>query len=227
MAEKIEKQILPPYIPYKTFVNFINKLRETGVPNQIDKSVLRGMSGAMQSATIAALKFLNLIDSFAKPTQKLTQLVDASGENYSLALKNVLTESYIFLFESGFKLEQATSTEVENKFKAKGVSGSTITKCIAFFLAASKEANITVSIHVRPPSLARSSTQRKVNIKKKDNTEDNQVGRKQPPPPQTNAHSWHEQLLAKFPEFDPKWEEDTKKAWFEAFNKLMAKGEGT
>lgn len=227
MVEKTEKQILPPYIPYKTFNNFINGLRETGIPQQIDKSVLRSMSGAMQSATIAALKFLNLIDASAKPTQKMTQLVDASVENYSSTLKNILTESYDFLFEDNFNLEQATGTQVENKFKNSGVSGSTVTKCIAFFLTASKEAKIKVSGHVRPPPLARVIGQRKPNQTKKDKNEDEQEGGKTPSSPQTNVPSWHVQLLAKFPAFDPKWEEDTKKAWFDAFNKLMAKGDGS
>jgi hypothetical protein len=226
MTEKTEKQILPPYIPYKTFNNFINGLRETGIPQQIDKSVLRSMSGAMQSATIAALKFLNLIDGNAKPTQKMTQLVDASAENYSLTLKNVLAEAYDFLFEVDFNLEQATGTQVENKFKNRGVSGSTVTKCIAFFLTAAKEAKIKVSGHVRPPPLAKVISQRKPNQTKNDKNERGQDGLKTPPPPQANVSSWHEQLLAKFPAFDPNWEEDTKKAWFEAFNKLMAKGDG-
>ena len=223
MVEKTEKLILPPYIPYKTFVNFINGLHENSIPHQIDKSVLRSMSGAMQSATIAALKFLGLIDANAKPTEKLTQLVDASGENYSSTLKNVLTESYSFLFENDFNLEQATGMQVETKFKAKGVSGSTTTKCIAFFLSAAKEANIKVSSHVRPPALARVSSQRKVNSKKKDSQEGGQASDK-PPQAAANTSSWHEKLLDKFPPFDPSWEDETKKAWFTAFNQLMSKG---
>lgn len=225
MAEKTEKLILPPYIPYKTFINFINGLRENSIPHQIDKSVLRSMSGAMQSATIATLKFLGLIDADAKSTEVLRQLVDASGENYSLTLKNVLTESYSFLFESDFNLEQATGTQVETKFKAKGVSGSTTTKCIAFFLSAAKEANIKVSSHVRPPPLARVSGQRKINLKKKDNHEDYQGKNDKPPLQTANTHSWHEKLLEKFPSFDPAWDDETKKAWFDAFNKLMVKGD--
>ena len=225
MDEKIEKLVLPPYIPYKTFVNFINGLRETTVPSQIDKSVLRSMSGAMQSATIAALKFLGLIDGNAKSTDKLKQLVDASSENYGAALKNVLMESYNFLFEGEFSLEQTTGSEVETKFRTKGASGSTVTKCMAFFLSAAKEANIKVSSHVRPPSLARVSGQRKTNLKKKDNQEDNQGKNDKLPPQTANTHSWHEKLLEKFPSFDPAWDDETKKAWFDAFNKLMGKGD--
>lgn len=163
MAEDTKKQVLPPYISYKTFDNFINGLRETGVPHQIDKSVLRTMSGAVQSATIASFKFLGLIDERANTTKKLTQLVDATGDNYSTSLKNVLLESYGFLFKDGLNIEQATGMQVENKFKEQGVSGSTTTKCVAFFLAAAKEAKIKVSSHIRPPSIVRSGGQTKSN----------------------------------------------------------------
>ena len=222
MVEKAEKPTLPPYIPYKTFFNFINGLKDSGIPQQVDKSVLRSMSGAMQSATISALKFLDLIDGQAKPTKKLTQLVDASNESYSQALEYVLSESYSFLFENDFNLEQATGTQVQEKFRVKGASGSTITKCIAFFLTAAKAAKIKVSSHVRPPIPTRSNAQRKVNPKKAEG------GLNVPPPPLLPKPQlgWHEQLLAKFPSFDPAWDEETRKEWFKAFNELMSKGRG-
>lgn len=37
--------------------------------------------------------------------------------------------------------------------------------------------------------------------------------------------NWAEQLLAKFPQFDPAWPDDVKSKWFDAFDRLM-KGSG-
>lgn len=235
MAIKPEKTVLPPYISYKTLTNFINGLRETGIPHQIDKSVLRTMSGAVQSATIASLKFLGLINSSAIPTKHLKQLVETDGDNYIAALKDVLVESYSFLLKNGINIEQATGTQVENKFKEQGVSGSTITKCVAFFLAAAKDAGIKVSSHVRPPAIKRTVNSQKVdgvsptkkNMRMKTRDAAFQGSNQTNMPPantQPNSSSWYEQLLAKFPAFDPTWDNDTKKAWFEAFNDLMKKG---
>ncbi|MCX7171296.1 MAG: DUF5343 domain-containing protein [Proteobacteria bacterium] len=228
MATKPEKPVLPPYISYKTFTNFISGLRETGVPHQIDKSVLRTMAGAVQSATIASLKFLGLIDSSAIPTKKLKQLVETDGDNYTVALKDVLVESYSFLLGNGINIEQATGTQVENKFKEQGVSGSTITKCVAFFLAAAKDAQIKVSSHIRPPATKRTPKSRKADkfaSSKKGDGDTDLRNRDQTPPPPTNPQSgWYEKLLAKFPEFDPSWDDETKKSWFIAFNDLMKKG---
>jgi len=228
MSSKTEKPVLPPYISFVTFNNLISALRETGVPHQIDKSVLRTMSGAVQSATIASLKFLGLIDTNSIPTKNLKQLVETDGENYTLALKNVLEESYAFLLKNGVNIENATGTQVENKFKEQGVTGSTITKCISFFLSMAKEAGIKVSSHVRPPVTKRTpkgegaSTAKKVLRAKTRDAITPKPGELTPAPnPQTN---WYEQLLEKFPAFDPSWDNETKKAWFDAFNDLMKKG---
>lgn len=155
MSEKTEKANLPVYIPYKGFSFFINGLKERGIPQQIDRSIFPTMSGSGQSAMMAGLRFLNLIDNNSKPTNKLKQLVDASSENYSTALRDVLVESYAFLTKGDLNLEFASGKQVEDKFREQGASGSTITKCVAFFLAAARDAGIKVSSHVRPPKIAR------------------------------------------------------------------------
>jgi hypothetical protein len=40
-----------------------------------------------------------------------------------------------------------------------------------------------------------------------------------------NINAWVEQLLSKFPQFDPAWPDDVKLKWFDAFDRLM-KGRG-
>lgn len=40
-----------------------------------------------------------------------------------------------------------------------------------------------------------------------------------------NIDAWAEQLLTKFPQFDPAWSDDVKLKWFDAFDRLM-KGRG-
>lgn len=157
MAEKTEKSILPPYIAYKSFASFIKGLRETGTPQQIDRSIFPTMSGSGQSAMITGLRFLNLVDDKGIPTKLLKQLVEASGENYTTMLRDALVESYGFLTKGDINLEQASGKQVEDKFREKGVSGSTVTKCIAFFLAMAREAGIKVSSHVRPPKPIRAN----------------------------------------------------------------------
>ncbi len=66
----------PPYISFATLLTFLKALRTDGVPPQIDKSVLRKLSGALQGQLKVALRSLGLMDGKDKPTPKLKELVD-------------------------------------------------------------------------------------------------------------------------------------------------------
>ena len=54
--------ITPPYVAFKTFKSFIKMLSANGVPSEIDKSMMDGMSGSTQSQLSATLRFLGLVD---------------------------------------------------------------------------------------------------------------------------------------------------------------------
>lgn len=171
MATESAKTESPPYPSYATFVNFIKGLKETGVPSRIDKSVINKLSGSTQSALIAALKWLNLIDSAGLPMPKLEELVEADEVKYSETLASVLRESYKFTTDGTLDLAKATGSQVEQKFREYGVSGSTIIKCMAFFIAAAKDAKIELGPHVKAPK-APTSNGLKRKLKKPASTVD-------------------------------------------------------
>ena len=135
----------PAYVTYTTFDNFINGLKETGIPNRIDKSVLGTMSGTVQSFMMGALRFLDLVTESGAPTQAMKDLV--SGDRKK-ALSDMVHHSYDFLF-SGFNLKAATLQEVEEKFREKQLSGDTIRKAISFFTLACDAAGIAYSPHLK------------------------------------------------------------------------------
>lgn len=154
MPSESTKYPMPPYVPYKTFSSFISKLSENEMmPSHVDKSLMTKMSGSGQSAMISALKSMELVNTNSEPQQRLKKLVHPeSPEEYKITLTDIIKNTYPFLFESGFNLQNTTSKQVENKFKdAVGASGSTLTKCISFFLSACKTAQIPVSPHVKAP----------------------------------------------------------------------------
>ena len=47
-AEDAAPKLVPPYVPYRSFGNFIQSLKQ-GIPARIDRSVMSNMSGALQS----------------------------------------------------------------------------------------------------------------------------------------------------------------------------------
>lgn len=153
MVTETAKIDTPPYPSYSTFTNFIKGLRETGVPSRIDKSIMGKMSGSGQSALMATLKWLNLIDAVGFPQPNLEALVKADDAQYSATLKTVLEASYGFLTDGSIALTKATTAQVEQKFRDYGITGSTVIKCMAFFLMAVKDAGIPVGPHVKTPKV--------------------------------------------------------------------------
>lgn len=159
MSEKTEKFSCPPTISYVSFTAFLNQLRNMEhVPHRIDKTLMPKASGSQQSSTIAALKYLKLIDATGKP-------IDGDLEAYVLAdddarkpiIAEILRKSYSFVFDDRtFDLEKATTGQMAEKFRSQDLTGSTITKTIQFFLAAAKDAGIKVSPHIKPPPIDRS-----------------------------------------------------------------------
>lgn len=150
--EKQDRLIPPPYLPYRTFRGYVEGLKEAGIPAKIDRSVLRNRSGTEQTMLLNALQYLGLITNDGTPTPALTQLVAADGEEHQKVLRDLLTMRYMFLFADGFNLENATPAMVQDAFRNAGVTGDTIRKAMAFFLAAAQEAQIPLSsyLKVRP-----------------------------------------------------------------------------
>lgn len=140
----------PPYLPYRTFRGYIQGLKASGVPAKIDRSVLRNRSGGEQTMILNTLQYLGMITTDGTPTPNLTELVSAAdGPDYQKVLRDVLMTRFIFLFGDGFYLESATPSMVKDAFSQAGVSGDTVRKAVAFFLAAAQDAQIPLSSYLK------------------------------------------------------------------------------
>jgi hypothetical protein len=138
----------PPYIPYKTFDNFINGLSESGVPHQIDSSLLPKMSGSNRSGLMAALRYLGLTDDNNNTNLALEKLINAKGPQRAAELKQVLQNAYGFLQNNKLDLKRATPALLSDAIEAEGASGGTKIKAVGFFLKAASVAGIEVSPHI-------------------------------------------------------------------------------
>lgn len=156
MATETKKTDSPPYIAFSTFLSFIKGLGETGIPSRIDKSLLRNMSGGNQSALLSALKWFGLIDDVGAHGKPLEALV-AAGDDVGAVLRELLPKAYKFMADGSIQLERATGSQVEEKFRAYGLSGSTVVKAMAFFISACKEAQVPLGAHVKLPKIARAN----------------------------------------------------------------------
>ncbi|MGO9622448.1 MAG: hypothetical protein ACLPT6_13710 [Desulfobaccales bacterium] len=221
------KKIIPPYVPYKTFINFLDNLRQQGVPQKIDRSIspFKSMSGALQGQVRLALEYLNLITDSGETTEGLKKLAKAEdGIEREQALKDVLLPAYSFIFENGIDIESATHRQLEELFTQEGATGDTLRKCTAFFLSAARGAGIKLSPHFKKVRSRRAGSAKPKRQSQAKAPTDKQPAKEPASPPKAaepTDDSSMKFIIDLMGKFNPEWSKDAQQNWLEAINKLL------
>lgn len=226
----------PPYASYTSFSNFLEHLREhPPLPPRIDKSVMSHLNYGTQQAVVAAFESLGLVNKDSVPTARLERLVDAKENQRASVISEAVKHGYPYFFTNGFDLSRATPDQFREAIKSQGqgLKGSTIDKAISFFIAAATAGGIKLSPHLTKRKQIGRRASGAANGAAETTTRNTKAKRPKPKPNRTNG-SGHgaenkggvptgmvDQLLKKFPDFDPKWDEKLKAKWFEGFERLM------
>jgi hypothetical protein len=225
MANDTNHKRLPPYISYRTFLNFIDGMQQQ-IPSRIDRSYWNNtLSGSTGTQLMAALRFLKLIDLNGKPSSQLRALVASKGEQRASVLKDIVTGSFGFIFQGSLEPQNATYAQLEELFHSNfQCTNDVARKCIKFFIALSNDAGIVLS----PFITKRSKTTHPhisggtMRTRKKNNPA---IIRNAVVPQNkmelSSQRQWQEMLLNKFPTFDPSWNDEIKMKWFSAFDELI------
>ncbi|MCE2453602.1 MAG: DUF5343 domain-containing protein [Nitrospinae bacterium] len=223
------KKAIPPYLAFSTVLGFIESMAASGLPHQIDKSIMKNMSGTNQSWTLSCLKFLQLTSEKNKPTEKFKQLVAVDGEERKKLMKDIVIDAYPFIFHAeGFDLKTATPKQLDDQFESTGAVGETKKKSIRFFMTAAKHAGIEISSHLNQLKFrTRNPTKNKKNKrpdgslggnneKKGQAAQDaDEKGNNTP-----SDRTFNQSLLDKIPPFNPEWSEDTLQKWLDTVREL-------
>jgi hypothetical protein len=161
--EAKDKKPIAAYVPFKTFLNALESL-EHGVPHVIDRSVWPTFSGLYQSQTLAAFRFLGLIDEEGKPTADLLKLV-GDKDNRKLQLRRVLEQSYASVVKRD--LTKMTSASLDSAMEEYGGTGDTHRKAISFFLQAARYAELPLSPWIMKQARTVSTRKRRSSAKAK------------------------------------------------------------
>lgn len=220
----------PPYTSFQSIKTLLSAFKANGIPGRIDRTVLTNFSGAVGGQILTALRFLNLIDEAGQPLPELRILVNAYGtDDWTAKLQRLLRMAYAPVFS--LNLETASPGQFNEQFrKAFPAKDETLRKCITFFLNAAREAEIPISPYILKNKKPRSGSPARRKPRPAGGTNDGHAkppaGSAPPPPPPAEGPSLKEQLLKKFPEFDPKWPAEIQKQWFDGFQRLMDSVEG-
>ncbi|HEY98006.1 MAG TPA: DUF5343 domain-containing protein [Dehalococcoidia bacterium] len=226
MVTEKGRRHLPPYVSYRTFLNFLNNLQQR-VPSRIDRSFWGDMlSGSTGTQLMAALRFLRLIDANGKPTEKLKPLVLAKGEQRTQILYEIATESFDFVLQSSIDLESATYAQLEEVFQNTfQLADDVCRKCVKFFIAMTTDAGMVLSPFItKRTRTTHAVSGTRVTTKRNTKRTNQKVIVPQSHEVIPNQSSWNDMLLAKFPSFDPAWNDELKLKWFAAFDELLKRG---
>jgi hypothetical protein len=226
---------LPPYISYRLFRNFLERLQQ-GIPARIDRSYWEReglLSGTSGTQLMVALKYLSLIDDNGRPMDRLKPLVQAKGEQRTTLLREIARDCFGFALQGSLD-PNATYGQLEEIFAEKfQLNGQLSRKCLKFFCEISTDAGLQLSPFILKrfhsghggegvEFVTKKIVTRDRSITKRPVTKSNQNSKV--PLPLDDQHetdSMERQLLAKFPTFDPGWPDDVKSKWFSSFDEMM------
>ena len=205
--------MIPPYVAYKTFRNFLEFLKDN-FPSRIDRSVWGPRySGTSGQQLMTALKVLNLIDENGIPKEILTHLVNSEGENRRSILRRILMNTYEPIFK--IDLTKATKSQFHEVFKNFDTKEGVIIKCEAFFIQACQDAGIELSsfILARRHISSRKNNTSSIRTKIVSKNDSDNTG--------FNSNNFVvSSILKKYPEFDPTWDAKVQEKWLEGMIKL-------
>jgi hypothetical protein len=216
----------PPYVAFKTFVTLVDDLKTNGLPPRIDRSVLKRFSGGVGNQLLMGMKSLGLVTSENKPTTWLAGMVKGDSADFKVILKEALSYGYPFL--RGIDLTTATPGMFADAFKtATGAKEEVLAKCRRFYLQAAVEAGVKIGPRLleggsSPARQSSGSVGSPKAAKKAAQPRQREKPRHVVYFDEAVPQSVQQQLIGKYPQFDPSWPEPIKTAWFEGFNKLMA-----
>ncbi len=229
--ESEKKAATPPYVPYKTLKNFLERFKQ-GMPSRIDRDSMGTMSGASQSQLTTALRYLGFTSENNLPLEPMKAFVVAEGDERKALLRTALSKAYPYLFGREFDLSSATSSHLREAIEANtSASGETVDRCIAFLKDAAQDAGIAVSKYImqkKPRGLAakkRNGTQRRNDDGDSVKNPPNPAGQHQQQQPivmeaQNSMLLWG--LFQRLPKPGSVWAKEQREQWTQTLNNVLA-----
>ncbi len=222
MVKESGRKRLPPYISYRTFQNFLDRLQQ-GIPARIDRSYWSDrLSGSTGTQLMSALRFLGLIDANGTPTGRLRLLVQARGAQRADALRQITSEAFGFVLQGSFDSQSATYAQLEETFHSTfELTDGVRRKCVKFFVDLSSDAEMPLSSFItKRLRSARGNTGTKAVTKRRGTKPMRNLIVPLALEKVPTEMSWDKTLLTKFPTFDPSWSDEVKLGWLQAFDGL-------
>lgn len=153
-----------PYMSFVSFRSYLDKFREQGLPAVLDRSFFGNKSGSLTAQVRGTMKALSLIDDEYRPTQLFEEIAAADDETRIRMLRDLTLSKYEDAIALGVK---ATSGQLADVFRARGINGGTLQKAITFYLGLTEYVGIETSPYLKTTRVATSGGSGRRSAKKK------------------------------------------------------------
>ncbi|GAA2158879.1 hypothetical protein [Actinomadura napierensis] len=139
----------PPYLSYRTLVWFLDhEIRSAPVPPRIDRSYLHGYAVTTQAQLLKILGLLGLVDLATGTVRPRLGTVTGKPD----VRRDVMRQWARSFYREQLELadEHASSMALYASFTRHGITGATLRKAVAFFLALCGDVELACSPHFRP-----------------------------------------------------------------------------
>jgi hypothetical protein len=224
-----ERKPVPPYVAYKTLSNFLERFKQ-GLPGRIDRGLMGSMSGAAQSQVTTALRYLGMISENNIPTPLMKRYVTGQEQERQAALREMLMESYPFIFDGDFDLSSATASQLREEFAANTTAtGETLGRCMAFLKDAAQDAGVIVSPFILQKKTRTPGVKRKTATpSREEKSAEKPIKEVQPahhaPPPlvfPAQTSLLLSGLFQRLPKPGTAWARDERERWVQTLNNVL------
>lgn len=203
----------PPYVSHRLFTAYRGMMDLLGLPEFIRREELPVQTYGKKASLHTALQAMGYIDVEDRPTDLMRSWLSPQPNHTDSAILTGLQNAYPYLFEDDVDLAKITQEELSEKISQESeVFGSTLAKTVAFFILTAKSVGLPL----------------RHDILKRNYTEAPMKPTNEPKPASAPSDDILRQLIAGFPKFDPSWDAERQKQWFETvqgFQRLALRNE--
>lgn len=209
----------PEFAPYagpSTVISLLRKFRESGLPWPMTAESLThvGVSEGNSPRTVAAFKFLGLVDEDGQRTALMDGLGKASTEEYPEALAEIVKSAYAYVFSIH---DPSTASEIQLADAFRHYSPEKQrNRMVTLFVALCKESNITTG----EPTIIERKSRVARNLPSKALNQTEKLIQRTAPSVNFSLNRWAEKLkpvLEKLPDVDnPQWSKSERDLWLRA-----------
>ncbi len=222
----------PPYPPYSQWLRLLETLKDDfqrrQLPSRIDNSYLKKLkvNPSAESNLLSALAYLGLVDGEKQPTPALKGLLPLDGEDLKSALRDIVQESYGPMLR-GLILHTVTPDHLAEKFRRGGSQDEVGRKGMTFFVRIAKDAGIRLSDQLKtrerqPSTRTPRRRAQQVSLAPVPAPQPSADPPDLPPADPSDNDDLTNRVLAKFPDYNPDWDETQVVLWRDSLALLLA-----